>query len=146
MAAIGLHADNNRNNSIGFHVQNKDAHYQVSRRSGGADWKIYMYNGAWNEIATTPFPTDIDKWYHVQLSVMGEQITVKVKEKGDETPFMELDPLLDVADNTYADGGLSTSYYGPIDNVIIAESEQDIIAVEPAGKLPITWGRLKAVR
>ena len=77
---------------------------------------------------------------------MGEQITVKVKEKEVETPFAELEPLLEVEDNTYLEGGISTSYWGPIDNIIIAESEQDIIAVEPAGKRSITWGRLKAAR
>jgi hypothetical protein len=144
-----FYQENDRNNSMGFHVQNRDAHYQLSRRSGGADWKIYMYNGSWNEIATAAFPTEIDKWYRVQLSAMGEQITVKVKEKEDPTPFKELTPVLEAADSTFLEGGLSTSYYGPIDNVIIAESEADLLAVtavEPTGKLPITWGYLKASR
>lgn len=141
-----FHQDDSRNNSIGFRVQNKDAHYQLSRRGGGVDWKIYMYNGAWNEIATVVFQTDIDTWYRVQLTVKGEQFIVKAKAKEDPTPFQELEPLLEVEDNTYDQGGISTSYWGPIDNIIIAESEQDIIAVEPTGKLPITWGRLKAMR
>lgn len=141
-----FHQDNNRNNSMGFRVQNKNAHYQLSRRSGGSDWKIYMYNGAWNQIVAAVFPTDIDKWYRVQLSAMGAEFIVKAKEKKDETPFPELKPVLKVNDKTYDKGGFSTSYWGPIDNVIIAETEQDILAVEPANKLPIAWGRLKAGR
>ena len=85
-----FHKDNNRNNSMGVRVQNANAHYQLSRRSGGNDWKIYMFNGAWNEIVTAVFPTDIDKWYRVQLSVMGDEFIVKAKEKKDNTPFKEL--------------------------------------------------------
>ena len=141
-----FHQDDSRNNSLGFRVQNKDAHYQLSRRGGGVDWKIYMYNGVWNEIATVAFPTEIDTWYRVQLTVKGEQFIVKAKAKEDPALFQELEPLLEVEDNAYDQGGIQTSYWGPIDNVIIAESEKDIIAVEPAGKLSTTWGHLKAVR
>ena len=49
-------------------------------------------------------------------------------------------------DKTYDKGAFSTSYWGPIDNVIIADTEADILGVEPGDKLPTTWGRLKAIR
>jgi hypothetical protein len=135
--------DNNRNNSIGFRVVDAGSHYQLSRRSGGVDWKIYMYNGAWNEIATNAFPTEADKWYRVQLIVKGEEFIVKVKEKEDNTLFADLDPVLDVEDGTYAEGAFQTSYHGPIDNVVIADSEQDILAVDPSVSSIGTWGDIK---
>lgn len=138
-----FYQDNNLNNSIGFRVVDAGHHYQISRRLGGVDWKIYMYNGAWNEIATNAFPTEIDTWYRVQLIAKGDLFTVKVKEKKDNTLFADLDPVLDVKDGTYKEGALQTSYYGPIDNVIIAESERDILAVCPYNSYIRTWGDIK---
>ncbi len=122
-----FYLDNNRNNSVGFHVQGPSAHYQLSRRGGGTEWHIYMFNGAWNLVGSVSFPTDIDKWYRVQLSVMEGEILVKAKEKEDETPFADLDPILEIVDETFETGAFSTSYWGPIDNVIIAETEEDLI-------------------
>jgi hypothetical protein len=135
--------DNSLNNSMGFRVVDAGNHYQLSRRGGGVDWKIYMFNGAWNEIATNAFPTEIDTWYRVQLTAKGDLFTVKVKEKEDDTPFADLDPVLEVNDGTYGEGAFQTSYYGPIDNVIIADSEQDILAVDPSISCIRTWGDIK---
>jgi hypothetical protein len=138
-----FHQNNNRNNSIGFRVVDPGRHYQLSRRSGGIDWKIYMYNGAWNEIVTAAFPTKIDIWYRVQLTVQGEEFTVKAREKNDQTPFAKLKPVLKIKDGTYKKGAFETSYWGPIDNVIIAASEADILPVEAKEKLAISWGKIK---
>lgn len=138
-----FHQDNNRNNSMGFKVVDPGHHYQLSRRSGGVDWKIYMFNGAWNEIAAVAFPTKIDTWYRVQLTVKGEEFVVKAKDKKDQTPFAKLNPTLKIKDGTYKKGAFETSYWGPIDNVIIAASEADILPVEAKGKLTTSWGRIK---
>jgi hypothetical protein len=135
-----FYENNNRNNSVGFHVQDPTAHYQLSRRSGGNDWNIYMFNGSWNLIVSEPFPTEIDTWYRVQLSVMGDEFLVKVKEKEDATPFKDLAPVLEVSDATYESGHFSTSYWGPIDNVIIADTEEDIIAFLTGGVTPLRAG------
>jgi len=135
--------DNNRNNSIGFRVEDAGRHYQLSRRGGGVDWKIYMFNGAWNEIVTQAFPTKIDLWYRVQLITKGAEFTVKVREPKDNTPFVDIKPTLKVKDDTYKKGMFQTSYWGPIDNVIIAEKETDILNVEPVGKLSATWAKIK---
>lgn len=122
-----FYLDDSRNNSVGFHVQGPSAHYQLSRRGGGLEWHIYMFNGSWNLIGSVEFPTEIDKWYRVQLSVMEGEFIVKAKEKDDETPFEDLDPILEIFDDTFDTGAFSTSYWGPIDNVIIAETEDDLL-------------------
>ena len=139
---------NNQNNSIGFHVvDQKKAHYQLSRRGGGVDWKIYMFNGAWNEIVTTAWPTDVETWYSVQLICKGDLFTVKAKEKGDPKLFKDIGkPLLKVRDKTHTKGFISTSYWGPIDNIIIADHENDILAVQPSNKLSTVWAKLKTNR
>ncbi len=36
-------------------------------------------------------------------------------------------PVLEIFDDTFDTGAFSTSYWGPIDNVIIAESEEDLL-------------------
>jgi hypothetical protein len=123
--------DNARNNSMGIRVQGPAAHYQLSRRGFGTDWKIYMFDGAWNEIGTAVFPTDVDKWYRVQLTAMGEQFVVKVKEKGDATPFEDLKPVLEVLDGTFGSGKFSTSYWGPIDNVVISKPDLVVERILP---------------
>jgi hypothetical protein len=89
------------------------------------------------------FPVDINVWYRTQLKVEGTAFTVKIKEKDDQTAFSDIEPVVEIEDKTYDKGGFSTSYYGPIDDVVIGESEADIIAVEPASKLPATWGGIK---
>ncbi|HIC19955.1 TPA: hypothetical protein EYO77_17770, partial [Candidatus Poribacteria bacterium] len=68
---------NDQNNSLGFRVvDQKKAHYQLSRRGGGVDWKIYMFDGAWNEIVTTAWKTQTKTWYTVQLKVYGDKFEV----------------------------------------------------------------------
>ena len=52
-------------------------------------------------------------------------------------------PLLKIKDDTHEKGFISTSYWGPIDNVIIAEHENDILAVQTSNKLSTIWGKLK---
>jgi hypothetical protein len=131
------------NHSIGFRVEDAGRHYQLSRRGGGVDWKIYMYNGAWNEIVSQAFPTKLTLWYSVQLIAKGPEFTVKVKEKTDATLFADMKPTLKVKDDTYKKGMFQTSYYGPIDNVIIAEKEADILSIESVGKLSATWAKIK---
>jgi hypothetical protein len=128
-----FYLDDARNNSMGFRVQGPDGNYQLSRRGGGLDWNLYLFDGAWILLDSYVFETEIDTWYRVQLSVMGEDFIVKAKEKGDDTPFADLDPILDVTDDTFESGFFSTSYYGPIDNVIIADTEQDIIDASTGG-------------
>lgn len=132
-----------RNESMAFRYQDASNFYQLSKRTDMQTINIYMYNGAWNLIASEIFPVDINVWYRVQLKIEGPSFTVKMKEKVDQTAFSDIKAVIEVEDKTYGKGGFSTSYYGPIDDVVIAESEAEIIAVHPASKLPTRWGALK---
>jgi hypothetical protein len=125
-----LFEDLARNDSFGFRVQGPNGHYQLSRRVGGVDWHIYRFDGAWSVIGMSFFEVEANKWYRIRLIVDGGEFLVKVKERDDETPFDDLDPLLEVIDDAFEEGTFSTSYWGPVDNVIIAESEEDIDALE----------------
>lgn len=131
------------NESVAFRYQDANKFYQLSKRGDMQSINIYMYNGAWNQIVSGIFPVDINTWYRVQLKVEGPAFTVRMKEKEDQTAFSDVDPVVEIEDNTYDKGGFSTAYYGPIDDVVIGESEADILAVEPASKLSTTWGRIK---
>ena len=51
--------------------------------------------------------------------------------------------FLKIKDDTHEKGFISTSYWGPIDNIIIAEHENDILAVQTSNKLSTIWGKLK---
>jgi len=133
-----------RNESMAFRYQDPSNFYQVSKRSDMQSIIIYMYNGSWNQVGSGTFPVDINIWYRVQLNVQGSNFTVKIKEKVNGTAFSDIDPVLEVQDSTFDRGGFSTAYYGPIDDVVIGESEADILtAVEPVSKLSTTWGQLK---
>jgi len=131
------------NESVAFRYQDANKFYQLSKRGDMQSIHIYMYNGSWNQIASGNFPVNVNVWYRVQLSVKGPTFTAKMKEKDDQTAFSDIDPVVDVEDKTYDKGGFSTAYYGPIDDVLIGESEADILAVKPASKLTTTWGTLK---
>jgi hypothetical protein len=131
------------NESMAFRYQDAGNFYQLSKRTDDQSINIYMYNGEWNLVGTGTFPVQAIVWYRTQLIAVGPNFTVKMKAKGDETPFSDIDPILEVEDNTFARGGFSTAYNGPIDDVIVGESEDDILAVEPSGKIATTWGNLK---
>jgi len=131
------------NESVAVRYQDANNFYQISKRTDMQSINLYMYNGAWNLVGTGLFPVDVNIWYRTQVKVEGPNIIIKMKEKADRTPFADIDPVLDVSDSSLDKGGFSTSYYGPIDDVIVAESEIDILAVEPFSKLSTTWGSLK---
>jgi len=132
-----------RNESMAFRYQDASKFYQLSKRADMQSIHIYMYNGAWNQVGSGIFPVDINTWYRTQLKLKGSAFTVKIKEKEDQTAFADIEPVIEIEDSTYDKGGFSTCYYGPIDDVVIGESEADILAVEPASKLSTTWGHIK---
>ncbi len=85
----------------------------------------------------------------MQISSIGNQHAVKAKERDDDTPFEELDPIVSVEDDTYAEGTIGlfgTGAGGALywDNIIVYEPGTDLSeAVEPGGKLAVTWGKIK---
>ena len=51
--------------------------------------------------------------------------------------------LISYIDNTLKEGKFGTDFWGPVDNVIIAEKAADILTVEPMEKLVFSWGAIK---
>ena len=77
---------------------------------------------------------------------MEGELSFKIKDRDDDTPFSEIEPLLKATDATFESGGVANAGTAYIDNVIVGETEEDLIetAVEEDGKLAITWGSLKS--
>ena len=123
-------------------------HYlHSSRRLGGANFIIYNWDGAWNALDDKPWDSSAGVWYRMQISDIGDEHIVKGKERDDETPFDELDPIVTAIDDSYPEGpiglfGAEGSLFW--DNIIVYEPGTDPSgAVEPGDKLATTWGRIK---
>jgi len=123
--------------------------YHFSRRQGNVIWQNYARENAWILLKTAEYPTELNKWYRVQLIVKEDgSYAGKIKERDDTTPFSKIDAFLSGKDDRYKKGkfgtnGAVTSY---LDNVIIYEIGtplSEILAVSPSGKLTTTWGSLK---
>ena len=127
--------------------QDAGGYYHSSRREGGGNFITYMWNGNFNQIQASPWQSGVGVWYRMQSSDIGNEHIIKGKERDDETPFEQLDPVISVEDDTYPEGPIGL--FGGIglywDNIIVYEPGTDIHAVKPAEKLGVTWGELKAV-
>ena len=77
----------------------------------------------------------------------GNELTLKIKNRDDSTPFAQIEPLMQVTDDNLQNGPVSacgTNTDAWMDNFIVAESEDDLTAaVQPSGKLATTWGTTK---
>ena len=76
----------------------------------------------------------------------GSKFSFWLKEKTDDTLFEELKAIMDGSDNTLKEGKFGTDFWGPVDNVIIAEKAADILTEEPMGKLTFSWARLNGIQ
>ena len=127
--------------------QDAQHYYHSSRRMGGANFITYNWDGNFTELQNSPWKSDVGVWYRMQSSDIGNEHIIKGKERDDETPFDELDPIVSVEDDTYAEGtiglfGAEGSMYW--DNIIVYEPGTDITgAVDPGSKLAVTWGEVK---
>jgi len=135
---------------VAFRIVDKDQFCQVSRRPGGSEFHIYQHTAAaWNELRKFTFKNEALKWYRVQISVKDDKFTFKIKDRDDRTPFAKMNEP-DILSNAqvgqlYPSGGIAAQegYIGMLDNVIVGETENDILAVESKGKLAVCWGMLK---
>jgi len=135
---------------VAFRVMDKDQFCQVSRRPGGSEFHIYQHTAAaWNDIKRFTFKNEALKWYRVQISVKDNDFTFKIKDRNDKTQFAKIkEPEIlsnAQAGQLYPSGGIAAQegYFGMLDNVIVGETENDILSVESRGKLAICWGMLK---
>jgi len=132
-----------------FRFVDSDNFYLLDRRLGDTPeaptFDIWKHESGWvNLVAGAPFGAAPGVWYNFRVVVMGDTFTVFAKSKDVDVPFEAMDPLLTGVDSGFTSGkfGLYGLIY--IDNVVIGDTVDDITtAVEPGGKLSITWGDIK---
>lgn len=129
-----------------FRYQDDEAFYLFDRRQGGPTFDFWMRKGGgWTNLAAgAAFAALPEDWFRFRLEIEGDTFRAYAKEADDNTPFTDIDPLLEGSDGSFASGkfGLYGLIY--IDNIIIGEADEDMVfAVEPEEKLAITWGQIK---
>ncbi len=134
-----------------YRVEDAEAHFHGSRRTGAVDMKIYTRKaGVWTEIATGQYPNVNNVWYSHRLIMKGKKHEIYLKDRDDDTPFENLKPVVETENDTFKKGpvgmmGITTgvSYF---DNMVVVESLEDLDrlrAINHHGKLTTTWGRIK---
>ncbi len=132
-----------------FRFVDSNNFYLLDRRIGDAPeaptFDIWKHESGWANLAAgAPFAAVPGVWYNFRVVVMGDTFTVFAKSKDVDVPFEAMEPLL-----TGVDGGFTSGKFGLygliyIDNIVIGDTVDDITtAVEPGGKLSITWGDIK---
>lgn len=128
-----------------FRFISKDEFYLLDRRQGSTFdfWK--HAGGAWTNFKSgVPYPAKPEEWFSFRIVIKGDTFEAYAKEKGDNTPFAKMDPLMSGTDATYKTGKFGLYGLVYVDNVIVGETENDMyISVESAGKLASTWGEIK---
>ena len=134
-----------------YRFEDSGAFFHGSRRTGGVNVEIYTNTaGAWTLIAGGQYPNENNVWYSHRLIIEGDKHEIYLKERDDDTPFEELEPIVEAADDMFESGPVGmlgiTDGVSYFDNMVVAETVQDIEkfkAVDHVGKLTITWGSVK---
>lgn len=131
-----------------FRFVGSNEFYLFDRRSGGEAGNFDFWKragGTWTGVQRgAKFDTKPGQWYRFRLTVKGDTFSAYGKSKDDETPFEKIPPIITGKDSTYKAGkfGLYGLIY--VDNVIIGETEADLVlAVKPFDKSILTWGKIK---
>jgi hypothetical protein len=133
--------------SLTIHQEQPGENYHLSRNPDNGAWEMWgRTGGQWpGPFVTNVQPTELNRWYHCQLSVDEAHIVLKVKERDDPTPFDELGPTLEMngEDERFKKGkfGVNESPSSFLDNVIIYVGSP--AAVNKEGKLTTTWGGIR---
>ena len=132
-----------------FRITGND-YYHISPRDNNTSVGFWHYDGGWNQKGDlAEYDFGLNTWNRFQVIAKGNEFTLKVKRRDDSTPFAEIEPLMQVTDDNLPTGppsvaGTNTDAW--MDNFIVAESEDDLTtAVQPNGKLSITWGTIKKI-
>ena len=131
-----------------YRIEDADNCFHASRRTGGTDFQIYACKGAWGgALVTSQYPNELNVWYSHRLVLKGSKHEIYLKERNDSTPFEELEPVIEVDDDTFKNGPVGimgiTSGLAYYDNIVVYESPADLTDVSPAGKLAQIWGKIK---
>ena len=128
--------------------QDDSNYYHFSRRLGFSA-SYFLLQGDFIELINVPWQEGPNIWFRFQISMIGDEHVVKVKERDDATLFTAIDPIIEISDDTF-DGGTIGLFGGgtPVwwDNMIVYEPGTNIFSVDPRDKSATTWGSLKATR
>lgn len=135
-----------------YRVEDAEAHFHASRRTGAVDVQIYTRNaGNWALVASGQYPNENGVWYRHRLVIMGSKHEIYLKKRDDDTTFDELDPVVEADNDTFKSGPVGmmgiTNGVSYFDNMVVVENSQDLRnlqAVDHSGKLAITWGEIKS--
>ena len=131
-----------------FRITGND-YYHISPRNDNISVGFWHYDGGWNQKGDLAQYDDfvLNTWNRFQVMATGNELTLKIKNRDDSTPFAQIEPLMQVTDDNLQNGPVSacgTNTDAWMDNFIVAESEDDLTAaVQPSGKLATTWGTTK---
>ena len=133
-----------------YRIEGPSNWFHFTPRSDRTMIQFYQYNGNWNLIAQAEFPLELNTWYRFQQIMQGDHHIVKIKERDDDTPFDAIEPAIEGDDGTYekgAVGGLGTDAGSTwVDNLVLYEDPEDMLAVAHNSRLAVTWGKLKGER
>jgi len=129
-----------------FRFTGENEFYLLDRRQGAPTFDFWKRAGGnWtNFLAGVAFPAKPQQWFSFRLVIKGDTFEAYAKEKADKTPFAKMKVLMTGKDATYKAGKFGLYGLVYVDNVIIGETENDmVLAVESADKLTATWGNIK---
>ncbi len=138
-----------------YRVENAEAHFHGSRRTGAVDVQIYTRKaGNWALVAGGQFPNKNNVWYSHRLVVKGSKHQIFLKEREEQLPpvdwHLKLKPVVEADNDSFKTGPVGmmgiTSGVSYFDNMVVVESIEDLNRlrpVDPRGKLAMTWGVLK---
>ena len=134
---------------MNFRFQGEEEYYLIDKR--GVDGIVSIWTrtpGVWTQFAQGPWLWEPGEWYRVRLEAQGDTLVFKWRELDDDTPFDQIDvgeAGFEAQNDLYKDGGMSNGGLGLIDNIVVGETEGDLVlGVESRDKLTNTWGRMKA--
>ena len=131
---------------MAFRFQDRSNYYLVDRRLGGVQIQFYSRkNAAWALMASGDYPNEVGVWYRCRIEAIEDSFKFKIKERDDNTSFLEIEPLLEASDSEFDSGGIANGGIAYIDNVVVGETDDDLkfAVVESAGKLTTTWAGIK---
>lgn len=132
-----------------FRYIDSENFYLFDRRVGALPetptFDFWRQQAGWTNVAAAgDFGAQPQQWYRFRLELQDDTFNAYAKEIDDDTPFSTMDPFLTGSDGTFESGkfGLYGLIY--IDNIVIGETDGDLVtAVEAGGKLVSTWANLK---
>ena len=77
---------------ISFRYNDKENYYLADKRDKTGNIQFWKRERGWKDFATGAFQWRAGNWYRARLILKGAKFTINIKEKGNKTPFEQIDP------------------------------------------------------